>query len=338
MKLKPLGRTGVKVSELCLGTMTFGWKLSEEESHKAIDMFKEAGGNFIDTANVYQNGNSERIVGTWLKEHERDDLIIATKVRFRTGDGANDVGLSRKHILKSVEASLERLNTDYIDLLQVHAWDPLTPIGETLSVLDDLVRSGKVLYIGASNFRGWQLATAIDYSRHHKLKEFVSLQPQYNLLTRATEFELLPYCKREGISVIPWGPLKSGLLSGKYSREMPEPPEGSRLRRWKETGRIFPWNEDGNYVWNTLDALRRISSEIGRTPSQVALNWLLANPAVTAPIIGASNLEQLKDNIGSVDFALSKEQVNDLNNSSKLFVTYPYDADSDDQQQRGRES
>src|ERR1700693_220635 len=208
MNYRYLGKTGIKVSELCLGAMTFGREneASEEESFQMMDHFVEAGGNFIDTANVYSSGISEEIVGGWLKNQHRDDLLIGTKVRFPMGSGPNDLGLSRKHILSSAEASLRRLQTDYIDLYQVHCWDEKTPLEETLSTLNDLVRKGVVRYVGASNFGGWQLQRAIDESRAYGWEAFVCLQPQYNLLCRRTEWELIPPSLRGGLGVLSWRP------------------------------------------------------------------------------------------------------------------------------------
>ena len=220
MNTRYLGKTGLKVSELCLGTMTFGRETDETTSYSILERFVEAGGNFIDTADVYSQGISEEIVGRWLPTKNRDDLVIATKVRFGMGDGPNDVGLSRKHILSGVEASLRRLGTDYIDLYQVHCWDKRTPLEETLSTLDGLVKSGKVRYIGVSNFTGWQLQKAIDLSLHNGWEPFVCLQPLYNLLDRQLELELLPICENEGLGIIPWSPLRGGWLTGKYRRDM----------------------------------------------------------------------------------------------------------------------
>lgn len=336
MEYRLLGHTGMKVSELCLGTMTFGRKLDEEHSHKVMDRYVEEGGNFFDTADVYNAGTSEKILGSWLNGREREESVIATKVRFTMGNHQNAVGLSRKHIIKSVSDSLERLNTDYIDLLQVHAWDPQTPIGETLTTLDDLVREGKVRYIGASNFRAWQLASAVEYSRSHDLEEFVSLQPQYNLLVRATEYELVPYCRRENIGILPWSPLKGGILSGKYTKDMKEPPEGTRLKAWRERGMEWPWTSEGEYVWKVLGKLNELQQKLGKKPSQIALNWLLRNEAVTAPIIGATSMEQLEENLGSIGWRLSEEEVRELDDASRLYVTYPYDNGSEEQQRSGR--
>ncbi|WP_269432535.1 aldo/keto reductase [Gordoniibacillus kamchatkensis] len=239
MNYRHVGKTGLRVSELCLGAMTFGRETSEADSFRIMDRFVDAGGNFIDTADVYTRGASEQIVGKWLKTKQRDDIVVATKVRFAMGEGPNDVGVSRKHIMAGLEASLRRLGTDYIDLYQVHAWDPKTPLEETLGTLNDLVRRGYVRYIGASNYRGWQLQKAIDLCKRSGWDSFVCLQPQYNLLTRATEFELIPVCLNEGVGVIPWSPLRGGWLSGKYRRGLSAPPEGTRVAEAeKKLGRI----------------------------------------------------------------------------------------------------
>ena len=206
MKTRFLGRSGLQVSELCLGTMTFGRETTEEVSHQILDRFVEAGGTFIDTADVYTRGASEEILGRWLKGQPRDDLIIATKVRFPMGEGPNDAGLSRKHILAGVEASLKRMDSDYIDLYQIHGWDPGTPLEESLQTLDGLIKSGKVRYIGASNLTAWQLQKAVDISRQNGWEPFSSLQPLYNLLDRELEWDLVPVCLNEGVGIIPWSP------------------------------------------------------------------------------------------------------------------------------------
>ena len=326
MEFRFLGRTGLKVSELCLGAMTFGREASEEESRRMLDRFAEAGGNFIDTANVYTRGVSEEIVGRWLKTRRREDFVIATKVRFPMGEGPNDVGLSRKHILAEVEASLRRLGTDYIDLYQVHCWDPATPLEETLSTLNDLVRRGLVRYIGASNFTGWQLQKAIDISRANGWEPFVSLQPQYNLLCRSTEWELIPVCLNEGLGVIPWSPLRGGWLSGKYRRGMTAPPPNTRVEEAERQGWGERWSRYANdHTWRVLDALFEVAREVGKTPAQVAINWLLQKPGVTAPIIGARNLEQLEDNLGAAGWSLDPVLVQKLDRASDIELPYPYD-------------
>lgn len=331
MEYRMMGKTGLKVSELCMGSMTFGAVADEQESFAMMDRFVEAGGNFLDTANVYSQGISEEIVGKWLQKQKRDDYVVATKVRFPMGDAANDVGLSRKHIYASIEASLERLQTDYIDLFQVHAWDALTPIEETLSTLNDLVRKGKIRYIGVSNFRAWQLQKAIYISRQNGWEVFSCLQPHYNLLTRATEFELLELCEHEGLGVIPWSPLAGGMLSGKFKPDM-TPPEDTRVG-----GNKSLWAKRNNETtWNTIGELQAIAKEMGKTPAQVALNWVMSHKVITAPIIGARNVEQLNDNLLASGWSLSEDQVRRLNEASEVPVSYPYNLDAENQQRRGR--
>jgi aryl-alcohol dehydrogenase-like predicted oxidoreductase len=326
MNYRYLGKTGLKVSELCLGAMTFGRETSEPASHQILDRFVEAGGNFVDTADVYSAGKSEAIVGSWLKDKPRDDLVIATKVRFPMGKGPNDVGLSRKHILAGVEASLRRLGADYIDLYQVHCWDHITPLEETLSTLNDLVRSGKVRYLGASNYSGWQLQRAIDLSRRMGWEPFTCLQPQYNLLCRSIEWELIPVCIREGLGVIPWSPLRGGWLSGKYRRGMAAPPAGTRVEIAEEQGWGESWsNYNNEQTWRVVDALVAVAEQVGKAPAQVAINWLLQQPGVTAPIIGARTLEQLESNLGAGGWSLPGEALDQLNQASDAPLPYPYE-------------
>ncbi len=326
MDYRFLGKTGVKVSELCLGAMTFGRESSEEDSRQMLDRFVAAGGNFIDTADVYAGSASEAIIGRWLQGKPRDNFVIATKVRFETGEGQNDVGLSRKHILAGVEASLKRLSTDYIDLYQVHCWDEPTALEETLSTLDGLVTSGKVRYLGASNFLGWHLQKAADLCRAHGWEPFVCLQPQYNLLERAIEWEVLPVCRNEGMGVIPWSPLRGGWLTGKYRRGMTAPPENTRVKAAEEQGWSESWSAYNNErTWNILDVLLATAQEVGKTPAQVALNWVLQRPEVTAPIIGARTMEQLESNLGASGWALSQEQMARLTQASEPARPYPYD-------------
>jgi aryl-alcohol dehydrogenase-like predicted oxidoreductase len=337
MEYRYLGRTGLKVSELCLGAMTFGRESTEDISYQLLDCFAEAGGNFIDTADVYSQGVSEEILGRWLKTKSRDDFVIATKVRFPMGAGPNDVGLSRKHIFAAVEASLRRLNTSYIDLYQVHMWDPGTPIEETLAALDQLVKSGKVRYLGASNYAGYQLQKAIDLSRQHSWEPFVCLQPLYNLLDRSFEWELLPVCEAEGVGVIPWSPLRGGWLSGKYQRGMSAPPPNTRIEEAEKQG----WSESwGLYAtertWQVIDTLSGVAANRGKTPAQVALNWLLQKPAVTAPILGARTLHHLEDNLGATGWSLTSEEVDQLDGASMLPLPYPYESLAQQRAQRGR--
>ena len=314
-----LGNTGLKVSELCLGAMTFGRESSRKESYRILDRFIEAGGNFIDTANVYSNGLSESILGRWLKERSRHDLVIATKVRFAMGDEPNQAGLSRKHILQAVDDSLRRLRTEYIDIYQVHCWDPGTPLTETLTTLDGLVRSGKVRYIGASNFSGWQLQKALDLCQRLNLEPFSVLQPLYNLLDRSTEWELLPVCQNEGLGVIPWSPLRGGWLTGRYRRDMDAPPEGSRVDSAEKEGWSEAWSTYNNeHTWSVIDELLAVSAEIDKEPAQVALRWLLQRPGVTAPIIGARTTGQLESNLGASGWSLAEEHMERLTAISEM--------------------
>lgn len=324
MEYRKLGKTGLKVSELCLGAMNFGWTTSEEDSHTVLNHFVVAGGNFIDTADVYAGGKSEDILGSWLKTQQRDKVIIATKVRF--GAEPNDVGLSRHHILNQVEVSLRRLQTDYIDLYQVHCWDNLTPLEETLSTLDGLVRSGKVRYLGASNYTGWQLQKAIEISRHMGWEQYVCLQPLYNLLDRSMEWELVPICLNEGLGIIPWSPLRGGWLGGKYRRGMEAPPTGTRVemaekRGWGET--FHDYNTE--HTWNLLDVLYAVAEESGHSPAQVALRWLMQRPGVTAPIIAARTFAQYEDCMGATGWTLTDDQMARLTTASDKPLPYPYD-------------
>jgi len=311
MRYKNLGKTGVKVSELCLGTMIFGGKVDEPSSIKMIKRAIDLGVNFIDTANNYEFGRSEEIVGRAIGGM-RDDVVLATKVEAVTGPGPNDFGLSRKNIMRAVEASLKRLGTDYIDLYQVHHVDPSTPLKETLTTLDDLVRAGKVRYIGCSNFPAWYLEKALRVSEVEGLEAFVAVQPRYNVVDRDVERELLPLCVEEGIGVIPYSPLAGGFLTGKYQLGKPAP-EGSRgggspnwiSRRFTSRNRAI------------LGELERVVGETGLAMGQVCLAWLLANPVVTAPIVGASSVEQLEVNLDVVNHSVSVEALRRVGEVSK---------------------
>lgn len=325
MDYRFLGSTGLKVSELCLGAMTFGRETPEDESYQMLNRFVGVGGNFIDTADVYSQGLLETILGMWLKTQNRDELVIATKVRFAMGVGPNDVGLNRKHILAGVEASLRRLNTDFIDLYQVHMWDPNTPLEETLGTLDLLVKSGKVRYLGASNFSGYQLQKALDTSMHKGWEPFSCLQPLYNLLDRSIEWEILPVCEAHGIGVIPWSPLRGGWLSGKYKRGMTAPLANTRVDDATKQGWSEGWSVyDNEHTWKVIDALFFVANEAGKSPAQVALRWLLQRPCVTAPIIGARTLKHLEDNLGASGWTLSPELMEKLNTASQMDLVYPY--------------
>lgn len=326
MNYRYLGNTGLKVSELCLGTMTFGREIDEKLSHHMLDKFVEAGGNFIDTADVYSTGVSEEITGRWLQEKSRDALIIATKVRFPMGEGPNDVGLSRKHILSGVENSLRRLQTEYIDLYQVHCWDETTPLEETLSTLNTLVNNGKVRYIGVSNYSGWQLQKALDMSYYNGWETFVCLQALYNLLDRDIERELLPVCENESLGLMCWSPLRGGWLTGKFRRGMAAPPDGTRVKIAEEKGWSESWSAYATeYTWKIIDELLAVAKEAGKTPAQVALNWLLNRPGVTCPIIGARTMEQFDDNMNSIGWSLDEEQMKRLNTVGEQKPGYPYD-------------
>ncbi len=335
MKLRKLGRTGTLVSELCLGTMTFAWQTNEETAHRMIDRFTGVGGNFLDTSNVYSSGASEEIIGRWLIHHDRQNIVLATKARFRTGEGANSVGLSRKHLFHAVADSLHRLQTDYIDLLQVHAWDPLTPLGETFGALNTLVEDGSIRYVGVSNYRAWQFEKALQLCRSRGWHEPVSLQPQYSLYARATEFELLPMCRAEDIAVLPWSPMAGGVLSGKYKNGIRNPPAGTRIADAEDI-EFYSGRFDNDRTSRIVRAVEQVAQEAGKPMSQVALNWLLQRPGVTAPIIGARNLDQLSENLGSADWSLGKDQIATLDRASELEVTYPYDKRAEEQQNRER--
>jgi aryl-alcohol dehydrogenase-like predicted oxidoreductase len=315
----------MKVSELCLGAMVFGRETEPGESRRMMDRFIEAGGNFIDSADVYSRGISEEIVGEWMKGEPRESLVIATKVRFPMGDDPNDVGLSRKHVIAAAEASLRRLQTDYIDLYQVHGWDDATPLEETFGTLNTLVQSGKVRYVGISNFCGWQLQKTVDVCRQNGWEVPSCLQPLYNLLDRETELELVPVCLNEGLGIIPWSPLRGGWLSGKYRRGMQGPPEGTRVDDAEKYGWGERWSiYDNERTWSILDALFEVAQEVGKTPAQVALNWLLGRPGVTAPIVGARSMQHLEDNLGCTGWTLTPEQMLKLDKASDLPLPYPY--------------
>ena len=322
MEYRLLGRTGLMVSELCLGCMTFGREADEEQSHAMVRRFLDAGGNFFDTADVYSRGISEEITGRALRG-VRDDIVLATKVRASMGDGPNDVGLSRKHIIQGCENSLRRLGTDYIDLYQVHSWDQATPLEETLSALTDLVHQGKVRYIGVSNYTAWQLMKSLHVSALHGFEHYVSLQPQYSLVERHIEYELLPLCQDQGIGIIPWSPLGGGFLSGKYKKGE-QPPEGTRISQAIERQEEHWSRRATERNWRVIDIVGTIAEEIKKSYAQIALNWLLRQLAVTAPIIGARTMEQLEDNLGSVGWQLSDEQVRQLTEAGTPEEIYPY--------------
>ncbi|XP_046578842.1 1-deoxyxylulose-5-phosphate synthase YajO-like [Haliotis rubra] len=324
-----LGKSGLKVANICLGTMTFGdsgakrpGQATEEYSHQVLDRYVQWGGNFLDTADVYTQGLSEKFIGSWLTKQSREQFVVATKVRFNSSIG---VGLSRRHIVNSIQRSLERLQTDYVDLYQMHLWDDGTPIEETLRTFDDLVRCGKVRYVGASNVVGWQLQKIVCTSEKLGLNPFVSLQQQYSLVCRETEFEPLQVCKTEGLGVLPWSPLKGGLLSGKYTRESPPTTGRHGWRRQNDAG---SWNtvQEDNQIWAIMDAVRDIANTRGKSMAEVSLRWLLQKDVVPSVIIGATSLEQLDDNLGaSSGWTLSSEEMTRLDEVSQPRVPYPYE-------------
>ncbi len=325
MKYNLLGNTGLKVSELCLGTMTFGSggrfaAISGVDQAGADALLKrslDAGINFIDTANVYSEGISEEITGQAIRNLgvQRDDLVLATKVRGKMGDGPNQVGLTRKHIVAQAEASLKRLNTDYIDLYQIHSYDPLTPLDETLRALDDLVRSGKVRYLGASNLAAWQLMKALDISHYQHLERFQSLQAYYTIAGRDLEREIVPLLNDQKVGLMVWSPLAGGFLSGKYTRENQQG-EGRR------SGFDFPpVNKD--LAFDIIDQLKPMADAKGSTVAALALAWLLHQKVVSSVIIGAKKMEQLEDNLTAVAVQFTPEELQQLDKVSKLAPEYP---------------
>lgn len=321
MELRPLGRTGVKVSELCLGTMTFGREADQKASRAMLDRYLDAGGTFVDSADVYAEGASEQILGKALGAR-RNDVVLATKVRFATGHGPNDVGASRVHIRSGVEASLQRLGTDWIDLYQIHCWDARTPIEETVSTLNDLVHEGKVRYVGASNYAAWQLMKSLGLAALHGWEPFTSLQPEYSLITRDIERELLPLCRSEGLAVLPWSPLAGGVLTGKYRQEEDFP---AGTRGGDTDAPITFTYRLHDHAWQIVDAVRKVGDELGKSPAQVALNWVLHREGVTAPIIGARTVEQLDDNLAAAGWELDSDHVKALSWASAFPRGYPYD-------------
>ena len=317
MDYHKLGRTGLKVSPVCLGTMQFGWTADEPTAFQVMDAFTAAGGNFIDTADVYSRwvegnpgGVSEGIIGRWLHERgNRHELVLATKVRGRMWNGPNGEGLSRSHILRACDDSLRRLQTDYIDLYQTHSFDAETPIDETLDALDSLVKAGKVRYIGCSNYPAWRLALALGSAAQHHTARYDSIQPHYNLAHRDEyERELQDLCADQGVGAIPYSPLAGGFLTGKYRRDTPVPEskraEGIQQRYFNERG------------WKIVDALLAVANEHQAEPSAVALAWLLQRPTVVAPIIGANTVEQLQPSIAATTLQLPTEQVAALDAAS----------------------
>jgi aryl-alcohol dehydrogenase-like predicted oxidoreductase len=318
MKYKLLGRSGLRVSELCLGTMTFGedwgWGASKEESRRIFDKFLESGGNFIDTANRYTEGTSEKYVGEFISSN-RDYFVLATKYTLISNpDDPNASGNHRKNMMRSVEDSLKRLNTDYIDLLWLHAWDFTTPVDEVMRGLDDLVRAGKVHYIGISDTPAWIVSQANTLAELRGWSRFVALQIQYSLVERSVERDLLPMAKAFDMAVTPWAILGSGFLTGKYSGKTDEP------RRLKDgSARLSRRN------FTIANKLGKLAARIGRTPSQTAINWVRQKDRQIIPILGARNLKQLEDNLGCLEFELTPAQMKSLDDASAIELGFPHD-------------
>jgi aryl-alcohol dehydrogenase-like predicted oxidoreductase len=322
-----LGPTGAVVSTLALGTMTFGTETDEAGAHVQLDRYLEVGGNLVDTADVYSAGVSEQMIGRWLANRSgaREEIVLATKGRFATGRRSNDVGLSRRHLASALEASLRRLGVDTIDLYQVHAFDPLTPLEETLRFLDDAVRAGKIHYVGLSNFTGWQLQKAVDIAEFRGLSAPVTLQPQYNLLVRELEWEIVPAAQSAGLGLLPWSPLGGGWLTGKYQREQ-APSGATRLGENPDRGvEAYARRNRLERTWDVIEAVREVAEKRGASMAQVALAWLVDRPSVTSVIVGARTVEQLDDNLGAADLHLTSDETERLDAASNPFpVDYPY--------------
>jgi aryl-alcohol dehydrogenase-like predicted oxidoreductase len=326
MEYRQLGRSGLKVSALSMGTMTFGGRgpfgnvgtTDVDGARRQVDQCLDAGVNLIDTADVYSAGLSEEIVGEVIAGR-RDDVLLATKVRMPMGEGPNDAGLSRHHVISGCEASLRRLGTDHIDLYQVHEWDGVTPLEETLEALQTLVDSGKVRYVGASNYTGWQLLKALGTAERHGLPRFVSQQIFYSLQAREAEYELVPAAIDQGLGILVWSPLAGGLMSGKYRRGV-QPPAGSR--------QLTDWNEppvyDEDKLYDTVDVLVDIADGHGVSAAQVALAYLLGRPGITSLIVGARTSEQLADNLAAAELTLGDDERARLDEVSALPLIYPY--------------
>ena len=325
MNYRRLGNSGLVVSDLCLGTMIFGEtgprSTPEADAARMIHRFLDAGGTFIDTADVYAGGRSEEIVGQAIAGR-RDDVVLATKVRFPTGEGRNDQGLSRHHIVRGVQASLKRLGTDVIDVLYVHCWDPFTPLAETLRALDDLVSQGDVRYLGVSNFKAWQLMKALSLSDGGGWARFVAGQYQYSLVQRDIEYEFDDLCAAEGVGLTPWGPLGGGFLSGKYTRGE-RPTEGRIATATEEQAEAWD-RRASDRNWRVVDAVGEVAESRGASYAQVALAWLRAKPLVSSVILGARTMEQLDDNLGAADLDLTPDEVGALDAASELPDLYPY--------------
>jgi len=338
MQIRSLGGSGCAVSALALGTMTFGAETDEEGSHAQLDRFVEAGGNLVDTADVYSHGASEEIIGRWLASRPadvRDTVVLATKARFPMGSDANQAGLSRRHLQRALDDSLRRLGVECVDLYQVHAWDPLTGLEETLRTLDDMVRAGKVRYVGLSNFTGWQVQKTVAAARAGGLEVPVTLQPQYNLLVRELEWEVVPSCLDAGLGLLPWSPLGGGWLTGKY-RPDTRPTGATRLGEDPERGvEAYDRRSTQQRTWDVVSAVQRVAERRGLSMAQVALAWLRDRPGVSSVILGARTTEQLEANLGAAEVRLEPGDTALLDTASDPNpADYPYGGPGRDQ--RGR--
>jgi aryl-alcohol dehydrogenase-like predicted oxidoreductase len=327
MEYRTLGSSGCAVSTLCLGTMTFGNETDEAGSHEQLDRFLDAGGTFVDTANVYTRGVSEEIIGRWFANRPSDvtdRVVLATKGRFPMGDGPNASGLSRRQLTRALDASLSRLGLDHVDLYQVHAFDALTPLEETLRTLDGFVRDGKIGYYGLSNFTGWQLTKAVHVARALGLNEPVTLQPQYSLVVREIEWEVVPAALDAGMGLLPWSPLGGGWLSGKYKRD--ERPSGATRLGDNINRGMEAWDRRGTErTWNIIDAVQKIAEDRGISMAEVALSWVTDRPSVTSTILGARTTEQLETNLKAAGLHLTADETAALDEASDLHAAdYPY--------------
>ena len=327
MRYRLMGKSGCAVSELCLGTMTFGAETDEAGSHEQLDMFVEAGGTLVDTADVYSAGVSEEIIGRWLADRPQDvteSVVLATKGRFAIDAGPNGNGLSRRHLTRALDASLGRLGVDAVDLYQVHAFDPHTPMEETLRTLDGFVQAGKIHYYGLSNFTGWQLTKAVLTARALGLREPVTLQPQYSLIVREIEWEVVPAALDVGMGLLPWSPLGGGWLSGKYRRDQ-QPTGDTRLGEDPGRGMEAYDRRGSDRTWRIIDAVDRVAQDRGLSMAEVALAWVNNRPAVVSTILGARTTDQLAANLRAAGIELSSEEQQSLDEASELApADYPY--------------
>jgi len=327
MEYRTLGRSGCAVSALCLGTMTFGAESDETVSHQQLDRFVEAGGTFVDTADVYAAGESERIIGRWLASRPADvteAVVLATKGRFPMAPDPNGAGLSARHLTRALDASLTRLGVEAVDLYQAHAWDEFTPLDETLRTLDGFVRAGKIRYYGFSNFTGWQLTKAVSLARELGLTGPVSLQPQYNLLVREIEYEIVPASLDAGLGLLPWSPLGGGWLTGKYQRDQ-RPTGDTRLGDNPERGMEAYDRRNSTRTWDVIEAVQRIAEARGVSMAEVALAWVTDRPGVTSTILGARTLDQLDANLKAAGLHLTADETGALDEASDPRPNdYPY--------------